>query len=144
MALEPDERDALLDRECGADDALRSQVERLLAADDSMSFLEQDAAVFASPALDEGALHERIGPPVGSGHELGAWRLLHEIGQGGSSIVYLADIRAASAASTSDASSPSDRSWRASITRTLLACSTAALRTVAGPTWSWSTSTAAR
>jgi serine/threonine-protein kinase len=90
-ALELDSagRAALLDRECGGDPELRAEVEELLAADASApAFLDQDAVAFAAPAwrdaderADSGAEGERVGP----------YRLLREIGRGGSSRVFAAE-----------------------------------------------------
>jgi eukaryotic-like serine/threonine-protein kinase len=76
------ERAAYLDAACGADAALRREVESLLAADaHAASFIESPAV--ARRAVPEGA--ESI-----AGLRLGAYRVVGELGRGGMGAVYLA------------------------------------------------------
>ena len=73
------ERDEYLTRECGGDEGLRREVESLVTAyESSHSFMER-------PLLSEG-LRALYGGPAGSlvGHELGHYKVLKLLGQGGS------------------------------------------------------------
>ena len=74
-----EERVAFLDGRCGADEALRDTVERLLRAD-AVKTWEDPAAVVARPLLAE-ERPDRIGP----------FRILRELGRGGMGVVYLAE-----------------------------------------------------
>jgi serine/threonine-protein kinase len=80
QALEfpPGERDGFLREACGDDDGLRKAVDSLLEADRAgEEFLEQP---LISP---------EVSTPLPDGGQLGAYRLVREIGQGGMSTVYL-------------------------------------------------------
>ncbi|MBC7820053.1 MAG: serine/threonine protein kinase, partial [Planctomycetaceae bacterium] len=82
----PDERRALLDRECGSDAALREQVEKLLQAHDSAnSFLQQPAPGCEPTIVPEKPANDVIGSRVGP------YKLLQEIGQGGMGTVFMAE-----------------------------------------------------
>jgi non-specific serine/threonine protein kinase/serine/threonine-protein kinase len=85
MELSVDERPVLLDQECEGNAELRLQVEKMLAA----------AADNASP-LDIGAAERVVGnlspgEPLTPGDVLGRYRVLRNVGQGGTSVVYLAE-----------------------------------------------------
>ena len=86
-ALERDPRDrpAFVAASCAGDDALRKQIERLLAAHDRADgFIDEPPAPATIPRL----LGDDL-PPVES--QIGAYHLLHEIGHGGMGAVYLAE-----------------------------------------------------
>jgi eukaryotic-like serine/threonine-protein kinase len=88
-----EKRQALLDQECGADEALRAEIERLLEASDRAgSFLDWPAVKVGITTLaprpgDEtaGALLEAAGSVIGS------YTLLQQIGEGGMGTVYMAE-----------------------------------------------------
>src|SRR5690349_9392329 len=80
LALDPQRRAALLADECRGDDALRAQVERLLAADEQPHELVD--------RLDGGALRPANDPLIG--REVGAYRITGLIAAGGMGVVYRA------------------------------------------------------
>ncbi|MEP0547418.1 MAG: serine/threonine-protein kinase [Rhodothermales bacterium] len=87
-ALEPDARAAFLDAETADDPALREEVEALLAADaDADDYLGRLNLKFVGPAL-ESALAQR---DALIGSEVGPYRVLRMLGQGGMGAVYLAE-----------------------------------------------------
>ena len=89
-----EERRALLDRDCGADEALRDEVERLLEASDRAgSFLDRPAVEFgittvAPQPSDETAVTVGL---EAAGSVIGPYKLLQQIGEGGMGTVYMAE-----------------------------------------------------
>ena len=80
----PADREAYLAEACGSDAELRSRVERLLAAEQrSDSFLDPPLAEALAPP-DDTAPAEEIGT------EIGPYKLLERIGEGGMGVVYMA------------------------------------------------------
>jgi tetratricopeptide (TPR) repeat protein/tRNA A-37 threonylcarbamoyl transferase component Bud32 len=78
----PSERAAFLAEACGADPALRKEVESLLeSADETLGFL-------ANPVGE--AAREIAGEPALEGQRIGPYRLLQVLGEGGMGTVYLA------------------------------------------------------
>ncbi len=76
LAASPAEREALLDRACAGDPALRAEIERLLSAHQRAGgFIE--TSPLAEPSLE--------------GRRFGAYRIVREIGRGGMGAVYLAE-----------------------------------------------------
>ena len=99
LALNPDERAAFLDKECAGEPEVREEVEALLRADaEGPGFLEGDAVSFAGPAYTSASPEEttdpgsstRPGSRLAPGQEVGAYRLVEEIGRGGMSRVFRA------------------------------------------------------
>lgn len=83
--LEPAARRERLERDCGGDAGLRTEVESLLAhADANAAFLEQPAAQLAGDASVPAAHHAWIG------RRLGPWRVDELLGEGGMGAVFRA------------------------------------------------------
>jgi serine/threonine protein kinase/tetratricopeptide (TPR) repeat protein len=88
LELPVEERDALLDRVCAGDPALREPTERLLRAHEQAGdFLSASAQEFATPILE----HLATAAAVVEGTRVGPYRVVREIGRGGMGAVYLAE-----------------------------------------------------
>ena len=89
-----EERRALLDRDCGADEALRAEVEQLLEASDRAgSFLDRPAVEVGITTVaprpgDETAAAVGL---EAAGSVIGPYKLLQQIGEGGMGTVYMAE-----------------------------------------------------
>ncbi|UCF69250.1 MAG: serine/threonine protein kinase, partial [Acidobacteriota bacterium] len=77
--LSADERVDYLDRVCGADDHLRTEVEALLQSHDELSSTQSDTMTQAMPQTE------------GAGSVVGRYKLLQRIGEGGFGSVYMAE-----------------------------------------------------
>jgi serine/threonine protein kinase/tetratricopeptide (TPR) repeat protein len=78
------ERAAYLDSVCGGDKDLREEVESLLTS------YEQVDGLLRSPELDAGITQDSPGILESSGVEIGRYKLLERIGEGGFGVVYMA------------------------------------------------------
>ncbi|HEV8168034.1 MAG TPA: hypothetical protein VGP59_01775, partial [Pyrinomonadaceae bacterium] len=93
ISLDPEARNAYVEGQCGSDDSLRADVEKLIASHQQAS--EQDfiggmAAEAAAPLL---IIEDEAGPPqrtLSNGQEFGSYVILDALGAGGMGEVYLA------------------------------------------------------
>jgi serine/threonine protein kinase/tetratricopeptide (TPR) repeat protein len=88
LELVPGERAAYVEQACLGDPVVRAAAAALLAGADSPTFLESPAAEFAAPLLGE---YQRHGDGAPSDSQIGAYRIVREIGHGGMGTVYLAE-----------------------------------------------------
>lgn len=90
LEAEPHEREAVL-AECGAqEDALRREVEALLAHEDALPpILAEGVGALVADFVESDAAATPDDPLVGDA--LGPWRVRHEIGRGGMARVFLAE-----------------------------------------------------
>jgi serine/threonine protein kinase len=94
--LAPELRGAYLDRACGSNQELRNELDRLLEADDHLGvFLESDSfdpdATLPDPP--EGTPDASSQPAEAMGDQMGNYKLLQQIGEGGFGTVWMAEQR---------------------------------------------------
>jgi eukaryotic-like serine/threonine-protein kinase len=80
----PQERDAFLDEACRNDAVLRNEVESLIACDQAKGFMEVPVVEDAARLLAHDSARSMLG------QELGSYKILSKIGEGGMGEVYLA------------------------------------------------------
>jgi serine/threonine protein kinase len=93
ISLDPEARNAYVAGQCGSDDSLRAEVDKLIASHQQAS--EQDfiggmAAEAAAPLL---IIEDEVGPPqrtLSNGQHFGSYVILDPLGAGGMGEVYLA------------------------------------------------------
>ncbi|MET0892227.1 MAG: serine/threonine-protein kinase [Pseudoxanthomonas sp.] len=86
LELPPAQRPRFLDRHCRGNDALRRELEAMLAASEGASVLDQSPQVRAQPGTTPAD-----DAPLAADTRVGAWRIVRMVGRGGMGEVYLAE-----------------------------------------------------
>src|SRR6185437_11174148 len=90
------ERSAFLDQACGGDIALRRRMELLLHADDNPGSFLADAIAESEVTVDQEGRDSQRGFAIeashneGPGSQIGPYKLLQQIGEGGMGTVFMA------------------------------------------------------
>src|SRR6185436_2166077 len=93
---DPEQRRLFLDQACGADQALRKQVEKLLALSQSAGDFFQDCAPALEPEAADAArvlsaAESALEPEIPETKCIGPYKLLQKLGEGGYGVVYMAE-----------------------------------------------------
>ena len=93
---DPNQRRQFLDQACGADKALRAQVERLLALSQSAGDFFKDCAPALEPVAADAAqvlsaAESAVKPEILETKNIGPYKLLQKLGEGGYGVVYMAE-----------------------------------------------------
>src|SRR5208337_314583 len=93
---DPEERRQFLDQACGADHALREQVEKLLAFSQSAGVFFKDCAPALEPEAADAAVvlsaaESALEPEIPETKCIGPYKLLQKLGEGGYGVVYMAE-----------------------------------------------------
>ena len=92
----PEQRRQFLDRACGTDQAMREQVEKLLALSQSAGdFFKECAPALESEPADADqvlvAAESALKPEIPETKRIGPYKLLQKLGEGGYGVVYMAE-----------------------------------------------------
>src|SRR5215471_9807855 len=86
LQLSIEERVAFLDRVCARDQGMRRKIEALLRSNDRAgAFLEKP------PTLSIGEAREKVSAGEKPGDQVGRYRLVQQIGEGGCGVVFMAE-----------------------------------------------------
>jgi hypothetical protein len=89
---DPEQRRQFLDQACGADQALRKEVEKLLALSPSAGDFFKDCAPALEPeAADAAQVLSAAEPEIPETKCIGPYKLLQKLGEGGYGVVYMAE-----------------------------------------------------
>jgi serine/threonine protein kinase len=93
---DPEQRRQFLDQACGADQALREQVEKLLALSRIAGDFFNDCAPALEPAAADAAqvlsaAESAVEPEIPENKRIGPYKLLQKLGEGGYGVVYMAE-----------------------------------------------------
>jgi serine/threonine protein kinase len=93
---DPEQRRQFLDQACGADEALRAQVERLLELSQSAGDFFKDCAPSLAPAPTDAAevlsaAESAVAREIPETKRIGPYKLLQKLGEGGYGVVYMAE-----------------------------------------------------
>ena len=93
---DPEQRSQFLDQACGADPALREQVEKLLALSPSAGDFFKDCSPALEPEAADAAqvlsaAEASLEPDVPETQCIGPYKLLQKLGEGGYGVVYMAE-----------------------------------------------------
>src|SRR5689334_5976737 len=93
---DPEQRSQFLDKACGADHALREQVEKLLALSQSACDFFKDCSPALEPEAADAAqvlsaAESAVEPEIPETKCIGPYKLLQKLGEGGYGVVYMAE-----------------------------------------------------
>jgi serine/threonine protein kinase len=93
---DPEQRRQFLDHACGADPALREQVEKLFALSQSAGDFFKDCAPALAPVAADAAqilvsAESALEPEIPESKQIGPYKLLQKLGEGGYGVVYMAE-----------------------------------------------------
>ena len=93
---DPEQRRQFVDQACGADQALREQVERLLGLSQSAGDFFKDCAPALEPVAADAAqvlsaAESAVEPEIPETKRIGPYKLLQKLGEGGYGVVYMAE-----------------------------------------------------
>src|SRR5437867_3243562 len=88
---DPAKRAAYLDLACDADPALRARLEQILAADGDSFFEKPIPAPSLADAVTPAASASPVAEPVEMSEQIGRYKLLQKIGEGGCGVVSMAE-----------------------------------------------------